>query len=169
MIQEKETKKVEKKEVKTPKTVEVKKEVKEVKKKFIAVEKKVKVKKDASIKKVQELLKTKKSNPVFRGRFGKKNLRRKNKDKWNKWRKPRGIDLDKSLRHGFRPKIGYRNAKEIRGIHPSGYKEVKVENFLDLEKVDPKTQAVRLGATVGKRKRNEIIKKANAKKIWILN
>jgi ribosomal protein L32E len=39
----------------------------------------------------------------------------------------------------------------------------------DLAKVEVKTQAARLSRTLGKRKRNEIVKKANEKGIWVLN
>ena len=108
-------------------------------------------------------------HPVFRGRFGKKNIRRKSIAKWDKWRKPHGIDLDKCIAHGFRPKTGYRTRAEIRGIHPSGYREVMVCNMNDLGKINTKTHAARLSATMGKKKRNEIVKKANEKGIWVLN
>lgn len=162
-----EQKKVENKKIDNEKTTE-KKEIK--KKKYFPKEKKENKEKSSQAKENWELLqKNKKRLPTFRGRFGKKNIRRKSKDKWNKWRKPRGIDLDKGLQHGYRPKIGYRNKKEIRGIHPSGYIEVRIENVKDLEKIDVKKEAIKIGSTVGKRKRNEIIKKANEKKIWILN
>lgn len=145
-------------------------EKKVVKKKYIAKTKKLNRNKSAEAKKVQEKLsELKKKLPTFRGRFGKKNIRKKSKAKWQKWRKPRSIDLDRGLQHGYRPKIGYRTEREIRGMHPSGYKEVRIENVSQLEKVDEKTQAIRIGATVGKRKRNEIVKVANEKGVWILN
>ncbi len=144
-------------------------EKKVVVKKFIAKIKKNKIKKSKEALETQKRLKEKKGHPTFRGRFGKKNIRRKSIDKWNKWRKSHGIDLNKGMQHGFRPKIGYRGKKELRGIHPSGYIEVRVENTKDLEKIDNKIHAARIGATVGKRKRNEIIAKANEKNIWVLN
>ncbi len=148
--------------------VEAKKSV--TTKKFIQYVKKENKKKSNEAYKNQMMLnKLKTSHPVFRGRFGKKNIRRKSIAKWDKWRMPHGIDLDKGIEHGFRPKIGYRGCREARGIHPSGYREVLVCNFNDLEKIDPKTQAAKLAATIGKRKRNEIITKANAKGIWVLN
>ncbi len=171
------SKTVEKKEVKkeiTNKEIEKndKKESKtekEVKKIFIKKEKKVNKNKSSEAKENQKIIEDKKKHPTFRGRFGKKNIRRKSNKKWQKWRKPRSIDLDRGLQHGFRPKIGYRSKKEIRDIHPSGYKEIRVENVKDLEKVNVKENAIRIGSTVGKRKRNEIIKNANKKGIWILN
>jgi len=162
-------KKEAKEEVKETKKDSKKGEKVEVKKKFIQKVKKNKIKKSAEAKKIQETLKDKKKLPTFRGRFGKKQTRKKSNKKWQKWRKPRSIDLDRGLQHGFRPKIGYRNKASIRDIHPSGYVEVRVENVADLAKVDVKINAIRIGATVGKRKRNEIVTKANEKGIWILN
>jgi large subunit ribosomal protein L32e len=140
-----------------------------VKKKYIPYVKKENKAKSKEARENQKLIIKKKHTPVFRGRFGKKNIRRKSIAKWDKWRKPHGIDLDKGIQHGFRPKIGYRRSVEVRGIHPSGYNEIMVCNFNDLAKINPKTQAARLSRTLGKRKRNEIMKKANEKGVWVLN
>lgn len=88
------------------------------------------------------------------------------------WRRPKG--LDNKMRKSVKgvPKtvnIGYKGPKIARGLHPSGYKEVLVYNFDDLKKVDPKTQAIRIAHTVGKRKRTSILVEARKKKIRILN
>ncbi|MEK6959344.1 MAG: eL32 family ribosomal protein [archaeon] len=173
-----EVKKEAKKEVKEKATAEkakakdavMKTEAKkpEVKKKYIPYVKKENKTKSPEAKKAQGEYK-KKWHPVFRGRFGKAQFRRKSIEKWQKWRKPHGIDLDKGAEHGARPKTGYANDAEYRGMHPSGYREVLVNNVRELDNVDTKTQAARIGRTVGKRKRNEIVKKANEKKIWVLN
>ena len=133
------------------------------------VKKENKKKSNEAYKTQMKLNKLRTGHPVFRGRFGKKNIRRKSIAKWDKWRMPHGIDLDKGIEHGFRPKIGYRGCVEVRGIHPSGYREVLVCNFNDLAKIDPKTQAAKLSATIGKRKRNALVTKANEKGIWVLN
>jgi len=161
----------EKKDVKkeTDKTSVKTVEKKEIKKKYIKKVKKENKKKSKEAVDVQKTLKGKKKLPTFRGRFGKKNIRRKSNKKWQKWRKPRSIDLDRGLQHGFRPKIGHRNKASLRDIHPSGYKEVMVNNITDVEKINAKTEAIRISATVGKRKRNDIISKANEKGIWVLN
>ena len=159
------------KEVKTKTATKTPKETKPKKivRKFIQKVKKENKTKSKEAKENQKLLLEKKSHPTFRGRFGKKYIRKKSNKKWQKWRKPRSIDLDRGLQHGYRPKIGYANKTEIKGIHPSGYIELRVENVNDLEKVKVKINAIRIGATVGKKKRNEIIKIANQKGIWVLN
>ena len=171
-VETKATKKVETKEKATTKTdakakVEEKKVVK--KKNYIQKVKKENKKKSNEALAAQKTLKGKKKLPTFRGRFGKKNIRKVSKDKWKKWRKPRSIDLDRGLQHGYRPKIGYRNQADLRDIHPSGYIEVMVRNTAEVETINVKTEAIRISATVGKRKRNDIITKANEKGIWVLN
>jgi large subunit ribosomal protein L32e len=141
----------------------------EAKKKYIPYVKKENKKKSKEALDNMKKLDERKHVPTMRGRFGKKNIRRKSIAKWDKWRKPHGIDLDKGINHGARPKIGYRSRVDLRHIHPSGYTELMVCNFNDLEKINPKIHAARLSATIGKKKRNEIVKKANEKGIWVLN
>lgn len=71
----------------------------------------------------------------------------------DKWRKPRGIDNKKRVRkasEGPSPNIGYKNPEEIRGLHPSGYREVLVRNESDMN-VDPKIYAIRFSSTLGKK------------------
>lgn len=89
-----------------------------------------------------------------------------------KWRKPRGIH-SKLRRHlSYRPpvvSIGYRGPKMVRDYHPSGFQEVMVYNPGQVEGVDPKVQAIRIGGTVGGRKRTAITEKADELGIRILN
>ena len=88
------------------------------------------------------------------------------------WRRPRG-QLSKQ-RKGVKGKgdtveAGFRTPKAVRGKHPSGFEEVRVENVDDLEGVDGDREAVRIGSTVGARKRERIEEVAEEKEIRVLN
>jgi len=88
------------------------------------------------------------------------------------WRKPRGMDSKMRKKKKGWPKsveIGYRGPKAARGLHPSGYIEVLIHTVDDVEKVNPKTQAIRIAHTVGARKRIEITARAGEMDIHVLN
>jgi large subunit ribosomal protein L32e len=87
------------------------------------------------------------------------------------WRRPRGEDSKMRKKMGGWPKsaeVGYRSPKKVRGLHPSGLEEVIVNSLKDLEKVNSK-QAVRIGHTVGMKKRITIIERAKKNNLHILN
>lgn len=89
-----------------------------------------------------------------------------------KWRKPRGIHSklrQKKKGKGSLPNVGYMAPKNLRGLHPSGYRERLVENVNYLSLIDPKKEAVRISSKVGERKRKEIINKAKKLKLKVLN
>jgi large subunit ribosomal protein L32e len=72
----------------------------------------------------------------------------------------------------YRPskvRVGFRGPKETRDLHSSGFQEVVVNNVYDLEIIDPKIQAARIGSSVGTKKRLDIKKKAEELDIRILN
>jgi len=88
------------------------------------------------------------------------------------WRKPRGLDNKirrKILGWPPGPSTGYKGPKIARYLHPSGFKEVIIYNVADLTNVDVNTQAIRIAHRVGKRKRADIIAKANEMNLKILN
>jgi len=88
------------------------------------------------------------------------------------WRKPKGIDSKMRLRVKGWPKIvkvGYRGPAAVRGLHPSGFRDVVVYNASDLERLNPETDAARIAHTVGARKRMEILAKAKELGIKVLN
>ena len=88
------------------------------------------------------------------------------------WRKVRGIDSKTREKRKGRPAMpnaGYRKPKIIRGIHPSGYIEVQVYRPSELDELNPDVHAVRIGSTVGLRKRQDIIKKAETLMLRVLN
>ncbi|MEM4330963.1 MAG: eL32 family ribosomal protein, partial [Candidatus Pacearchaeota archaeon] len=99
-------------------------------------------------------------------RLSRLGARRKKKQKW---RYPKGGDSKvRKNKKGYpkKPTIGWRNPKELRGkINGMSFK--RVENLKQLEEIK-KGEAIII-ASVGKKKREEIIKKANEKGIIILN
>jgi len=89
------------------------------------------------------------------------------------WRKPKGIDNhQRKQKSRGRPglvKVGYGGPKISRGLHPSGYTDNLVYNIDDLEKLNPKIDGVRIGHSVGTKKRKEIVIKSIEKKFKIFN
>lgn len=88
------------------------------------------------------------------------------------WRKPKGIHskMKRRLkRRGPIVDIGFRGPASVRNLHPSGFEEVLVYNVDDLEGIDNKKQAVRIGGTVGTKKRIAIEDRADELGIRILN
>ncbi|MBE3115770.1 50S ribosomal protein L32e [Candidatus Bathyarchaeota archaeon] len=88
------------------------------------------------------------------------------------WRRPRG--LDNKVRRKIKgwpasPSTGYKGPKIARGMHPSGYMEVIVNNAEAVAAVDPNTHAIRIAHTVGRKKRAVIIAEAKRLNIKILN
>ena len=88
------------------------------------------------------------------------------------WRRPKGIHSKMKRNLKRRPPvvdIGFRGPAEVRGLHPSGFEEVMVYNVEGLEGIDPKAQAVRIGGTVGTKKRIVIQERADELGIRVLN
>ena len=89
-----------------------------------------------------------------------------------RWRKPKGIDNHQRKQKRGWPalvKIGYGGPKIAKGLHPSGYTDNLVYNLKDLEKLNPKTDGIRFGHGVGKRKRLAIVTKAKEMNFKVFN
>ena len=89
-----------------------------------------------------------------------------------KWRRPRGIHSKMRRHFKYRipvAQVGFRGPTSVRGLHPSGFEEVLVNNPKDVDNVNPETQAIRISSTVGDKKREVIVKKADDLKIRVLN
>ena len=90
----------------------------------------------------------------------------------DRWRKPHGVDskMRKKVKGWpVSPTVGYRSPKSIRGLHPSGFVEIRVYSVADLGGIDPELQAIRIAHRVGNRKRVEIMALAAEKGIHVLN
>ena len=89
------------------------------------------------------------------------------------WRKPKGVDNhQRKQKSRGRPgivKIGDGGPNAAKGLHPSGFTDNLVYNVNDLEKLNPKTDGVRIGHSVGTKKRKEIMTKALEKKFKVFN
>lgn len=90
----------------------------------------------------------------------------------DRWRRPHGIDskMRKKIK-GWpaSPTTGYRSPKKTRGLHPSGFLEIRVQTIEDMLGIDPEIQAIRIARTVGERKRVEILAIASERGIHVLN
>jgi large subunit ribosomal protein L32e len=88
------------------------------------------------------------------------------------WRRPRGTLSKQRIGvkgKGDKVQAGFRSPEAVRGLHPSGFEEVRVHNVDDLEGVDPDTEAVRIASKVGGRKREQIEEEAEDREIRVLN
>ena len=88
------------------------------------------------------------------------------------WRAPHGMDSKQRRNYKYRSslvRVGHGKVAAARGLHPSGFREVMVHNTVDLEVIDPETEAARVGKTVGGRKREQIYSRADELGIRVLN
>ena len=89
------------------------------------------------------------------------------------WRKPKGIDNhQRKQKFRGRPglvKVGYGGPKVARGLHPSGFTDNLIHNVNDLQKLNPKTDGIRIAHGVGQKKRIEIVTVATQKKFRVFN
>jgi large subunit ribosomal protein L32e len=96
----------------------------------------------------------------------------KKKQLSDSWRKPRGQhnkQREQKKAKGALPKPGFGSPIAVRGMHPSGFFEVLVSSVKELEGIDPKTHAIRIGATVGDRTRAGLQEKALTAGFKVLN
>jgi len=108
------------------------------------------------------------NNPSFK----RQDHHKKKRVSADSWRKLRGNNSKrrKNIKgKGAEVGIGYGKPAEARGLHPSGFEEVLVHRPEDLDGVDPDTQAVRIGGSVGGRKRERIEERALDEEVRVLN
>jgi len=88
------------------------------------------------------------------------------------WRKPKGMDSKQRKNKRWRTpmaRVGFGKVADARGLHPSGFSEIMVHRPDDLDQIDPKVEAARIGKRVGNRKRAAIHEKADELGIRVLN
>jgi large subunit ribosomal protein L32e len=109
---------------------------------------------------------------VEKGAIFKRDGYGKKKQLSDSWRKPRGQhnkQREQKKAKGALPKPGFGSPIAVRGMHPSGFFEVLLSSVKELEGIDPKTHAIRIGATVGERTRLGLQEKALAAGFKVLN
>lgn len=89
-----------------------------------------------------------------------------------KWRRPKGRHSKLRRRLGYRgavPSSGRGGPRRVRGLHPAGFEEVLIHKPEGVDGLDPVRQAVRIGHTVGTRKRLAIQERADEAGVRVLN
>lgn len=114
-------------------------------------------------------------NKKLHPKFNVPNQGAKNRSKVkDSWRKQRGIDNKKRVKKNFagaEPTIGYKNPDSIRGLRFNGKRNLVVHNMDELEKlIDSKEKVdITLAKNLGKRKRQEMIKKVKGTDYRVTN
>jgi large subunit ribosomal protein L32e len=88
------------------------------------------------------------------------------------WRKARGIDSKtrKKKKSGVKsPTIGYRGPKKVRGLHPSGYKEVRITTINDVKNLNKNKHALKISGKLGAKKRIALTDYCQRRGFKILN
>lgn len=90
----------------------------------------------------------------------------------NVWRRPKGLQSKMRLKkRGYKrsPEIGWGSPNLVKHLSKNGYKQNMIKTAKDIIALNPKTDGAIIGSTVGTKKRIELIKSLNEKKITILN
>jgi len=88
------------------------------------------------------------------------------------WRKPKGVDNKVRRQDKGWPalvRVGYRGPVAARGLHPSGHYDVLVYRAKDLDALVPGRDVARIGGTVGAKKRDTILERANELGLRVVN
>ena len=90
----------------------------------------------------------------------------------DKWRKTKGIHS--KIRHKFKgrrkmPSPGYKSPVLVKGLHFSGLKIVNINSINRLENIKKENEGIIISKSVGKKKKLEILNKAKALDIKVLN
>jgi large subunit ribosomal protein L32e len=89
-----------------------------------------------------------------------------------KWQNPRGHHSKirwGNKGHRVEPRPGYGSPKEFKFMHLSGLNMIIVHNVSEISKLNPKKDSAIIAASVGMRKKAEMVKAADEKKIKIVN
>ncbi len=95
----------------------------------------------------------------------------KRKELSARWRRPHGVRS--KIRVGLsgkrkKPSQGYRSPKQVRGFHKTGLILIRVCSLKDLDML-PKQACITISSVVGKKKKIEIVRKAERMNISVTN
>jgi large subunit ribosomal protein L32e len=88
------------------------------------------------------------------------------------WRKPRGWHNKMRLtKKGHRRcvRMGWGSPRAVKGLHKSGLEMIPISAISQIEKINPETQGIIIGAGVGTKKKMAMVELALKKKITIIN
>jgi large subunit ribosomal protein L32e len=88
------------------------------------------------------------------------------------WRKPKGrhSKMRKQERgRGRLPKPGYGSPAAVKGLNKQGFREIRVFNPSQLERLDKQKESALIASTVGRKKRLEILRKAEELGVTVSN
>lgn len=123
--------------------------------------------------KVKKFLKLRKKIKKKKAKFKRQEwFSAKSKKFGKKWRRPKGKHSKlrmKEKARGTCPGSGYSSPRLVRELNPLGYKEVRISNPKEIDKIDPIKEIAVISKSVGKKKRLEIMKLASSKGIKIIN
>lgn len=88
------------------------------------------------------------------------------------WKKPKGRHHKMRTYLGGKPlspNVGYRRRRDLRGLHPSGFREVLVDNPAQLAALNKEKEAVRLSGRLGALKAAKIMEESKKLGLKILN
>lgn len=127
---------------------------------------KVPVRKDVATRlKARKTLKTRK--PGFKRQEGWRHAKLK-----DAWRKPKGRHSKQRKGEKARGKtvrIGYGSPSDVKDLNRLGYREVRVHSPGEMEGLDPREEMAVIASSVGRKKKEELLKLAAEKKIHVAN
>lgn len=94
------------------------------------------------------------------------------KNRIDSWRKPKGKHNKMRIRKKGKPplvEVGYGSPRKVKGLLSNGKKPILVHNPEELEKINKESEVAVIASTVGKRKRLQIINRAQELGIEIYN
>ena len=118
---------------------------------------------------MSDLLKLRKEMKEKRPNFRRQDFQRPSLG--DAWRQPKGMHSKlrrKRRGHATHPSPGFSAPKAVRGLHPSGLKQIIISALNQLETIK-KGEGVLISSKVGIKKKLELIKKAQELKLPLLN